>query len=64
MLDQTAADARLPLYLQLRDQLAAQIRAQKWQPGQAIPSEAELSQTYQVAVGTVRRAVEIGRAHV
>ncbi|WP_420106006.1 GntR family transcriptional regulator [Herbaspirillum huttiense] len=58
MLDQTAADARLPLYLQLRDQLAAQIRAQKWQPGQAIPSEAELSQTYQVAVGTVRRAVE------
>lgn len=58
MLDQIGADSRLPLYLQLRDLLAAQIRAQKWQPGQPIPSEAELSQTYQVAVGTVRRAVE------
>lgn len=58
MLDQTGADSRLPLYLQLRDLLATQIRAQKWQPGQPIPSEAELSQTYQVAVGTVRRAVE------
>ncbi|WP_443115625.1 GntR family transcriptional regulator [Herbaspirillum seropedicae] len=58
MLDQTGVDARLPLYLQLRDLLATQIRAQKWQPGQPIPSEAELSQTYQVAVGTVRRAIE------
>ena len=53
-----SVDGRLPLYLQLRDLLAAQIRAQKWQPGQAIPSEAELSQTHQMAVGTVRRAIE------
>jgi GntR family transcriptional regulator len=58
MIDQTGVDSRLPLYLQLRDQLAAQIRAQVWQPGQPIPSETELSHTYRVAVGTVRRAVE------
>ncbi|KAF1047880.1 MAG: HTH-type transcriptional repressor YvoA [Herbaspirillum frisingense] len=58
MLDQTGVDSRLPLYLQLRDQLAAQIRAQIWQPGQPIPSETELRNTYQVAIGTVRRAIE------
>lgn len=58
MLDQSGVDTRLPLYLQLRDQLAAQIRAQVWQPGQPIPSESELRNTYQVAVGTIRRAIE------
>lgn len=57
-LKQAGADARLPLYLQLRDQLAAQISAGIWQPGQCIPSENELRQTYQIAIGTIRRAIE------
>ncbi|CAJ0802071.1 HTH-type transcriptional repressor NagR [Ralstonia mannitolilytica] len=53
------ADLRLPRYQQLRDDLAAQIAQQHWSPGDAIPTEAELSKTYNVAVGTVRKAVDV-----
>lgn len=52
-------DARLPLYQRLRDQIAAEIAAQRWTPGQAIPSEAELAASHGVAVGTVRHAIEV-----
>jgi len=55
---QSAADPRLPLYQQLRDELAGKIKEQVWQPGQIMPSETELKNTYQVAVGTVRKAIE------
>ncbi|RYP57051.1 hypothetical protein DL771_011514 [Monosporascus sp. 5C6A] len=53
------ADLRLPRYQQLRDDLAAQIAQQHWRPGDAIPTEAELAKTYNVAVGTVRKAVDV-----
>ncbi|AXW64536.1 GntR family transcriptional regulator (plasmid) [Ralstonia solanacearum] len=53
------ADLRLPRYQQLRDDLAAQIARQQWRPGDAIPTEAELAKLYNVAVGTVRKAIDV-----
>ena len=52
------ADQRLPLYQRLRDDLAARITNLEWRPGDVIPTEAELSATYGVAIGTVRKAVD------
>lgn len=54
-----AIDDRLPRYQRLRDQIAADIAAQKWKPGEAIPSEADLAASHQVALGTVRRAIDV-----
>ncbi|MCB8889189.1 GntR family transcriptional regulator [Vreelandella malpeensis] len=51
-------DMRLPLYQRLRDDMLARIAAGDWAPGTAIPTEAELTKYYGVAVGTLRRAVE------
>lgn len=52
------ADARLPLYQQLRDTFAATIAQGQWRPGDAIPSEADLARMHGVAIGTVRKAVD------
>lgn len=52
------ADARLPLYQRLRDDILARIMAREWLPGSTIPTEAELTARYGVSVGTVRKAVE------
>lgn len=51
-------DERLPLYQRLRDEMLGKIAAGEWLPGEAIPTEAELTRQYGVAVGTVRKAVE------
>lgn len=51
-------DERLPLYQRLRDDMLAKIASGEWSPGIAIPTEAELTKHYGVAVGTLRRAVE------
>ena len=51
-------DHRLPLYHRLRDEMLEKITTREWQPDTAIPTEAELTKTYSVAIGTVRRAVE------
>lgn len=51
-------DERLPLYQRLRDEMLAKIAAGEWLPGEAIPTEAELTQQYGVAVGTARKAVD------
>jgi GntR family transcriptional regulator len=53
------ADSRLPLYQRLRDDLARRIAAQEWRTGEAIPTEQELAQGYRIAVGTVRRAIDL-----
>lgn len=42
-----------PGYQRLRDQMVALIAAPDWRPGEAIPTERALSQSYGVAVGTV-----------
>jgi GntR family transcriptional regulator len=52
-------DRRLPLYRRLRDQIAGEIMRNVWGPGAAIPTEAELAQTHKVAVGTVRKAIDL-----
>jgi GntR family transcriptional regulator len=49
-------------YLQIADDLAAQIRSGVLEPGVAVPSEAELMERYGVASGTVRKAVAELRA--
>jgi len=51
-------DERLPLYQRLRDDMLAKIAAGEWVPGEAIPTEAELTKHYGVAVGTLRKAVD------
>lgn len=51
-------DERLPLYQRLRDEMLAKISSGEWLPGEAIPTEAELTRQYGVAVGTVRKAVD------
>lgn len=55
----TNADARLPLYQRLRDELAQRINRQDWRPGELIPSESELASAHGIAVGTVRKAIDL-----
>ncbi|MBN3760599.1 GntR family transcriptional regulator [Burkholderia sp. Ac-20365] len=53
------ADDRLPRYQRLRDEMVALIAARHWRPGEAIPTEQALASSYDVAVGTVRKAVDL-----
>lgn len=52
-------DLRLPLYQRLRDDIAHQIARNVWRSGEPIPTEAELAATHRVAVGTVRKAIDL-----
>jgi len=54
-----AHDVRLPLYQRLRDEMVEKITDGEWRPDQAIPTEAELTKTYGVAIGTIRKAVDV-----
>jgi len=54
-----SSDERLPLYQRLRDEMMAKIVSREWQPDMAIPTESELTKAYGVAIGTVRKAVEM-----
>ena len=47
-----------PLYEQVRAKLIESISAGRWRPGEAIPSEGSLANTYGVAIGTIRKAVD------
>jgi GntR family transcriptional regulator len=51
-------DERLPLYQRLRDELAANVAENRWRPGEAIPTEAELVSYDGVSIGTVRKAID------
>jgi GntR family transcriptional regulator len=53
-----SVDHRLPLYQRLRDEIAGQIASHVWRAGEAIPTEAELAASHNVAIGTVRRAIQ------
>lgn len=55
-----AADAPryAPLYLQIRRLLVRRLEAGEWQPGEALPSEMELAARFQVAPGTLRKAID------
>lgn len=48
-----------PAYLQVFDHLVERISTGRWQPGKAIPSEADLAREYGVSCGTVRKALTI-----
>ncbi|WP_449411316.1 GntR family transcriptional regulator [Methylobacterium komagatae] len=52
-------DLRLPLYQRLRDQIAHQIARNVWRSGEPIPTEVELAASHGVAVGTVRKAIDL-----
>lgn len=52
------ADPRLPRYQQIRDDIAQRIAQGEWKAGDAIATESELSTSYGVAIGTVRRAID------
>jgi GntR family transcriptional regulator len=47
-----------PLYEQIKILLTQGLVAGEWKPGEAIPSEIDLAQRYQVSQGTVRKAID------
>lgn len=47
---------------QVTDALRAKITSGEWQPGQRLPGETTLAQTYDVARGTIRAALDTLRA--
>ena len=51
-------DTYTPLYRRLHRTIARRIAARDWRPGEAIPSEAEFARIYDLAVGTVRKAID------
>lgn len=47
----------VPLYVQLRERLRAQIEAGELKPGDRLPTEVELEERYEVSRSTIRQAV-------
>lgn len=52
-------DPRLPRYLKVRDFVAQAITHGEWNPGDVIPTEAQLAKMHSVSVGTVRKAMDM-----
>jgi GntR family transcriptional regulator len=48
-----------PLYLQVRDALAARIAGGEWKPNAAIPNESDLAREFGVSSGTMRKALDL-----
>ncbi|MCD6554719.1 MAG: GntR family transcriptional regulator [Anaerolineae bacterium] len=56
-------DSSVPLYLQLKDALAARIARGEWRPHERLPSERQLCEKFGVSRVTVRQALdELNRA--
>lgn len=51
-------DTRLPLYQRIRDDMLTRIARGEWRPDKPIPTESALTREYDVAIGTVRKAVD------
>lgn len=51
--------SKLPYYQQLYEILRAKIIQGQWKPGDMIPPESELTETYQVSRNTVRQVLDI-----
>jgi GntR family transcriptional regulator len=47
-----------PLYEEVKKKITTSLIEGKWLPGEAIPSEIELANTYNVSQGTVRKAID------
>ncbi|MDX2204309.1 MAG: GntR family transcriptional regulator [Hyphomicrobiaceae bacterium] len=54
--------ASKPLYVQLREALAARIASGEWRCGVALPNEIELADSYGLSPGTVRKALDLMEA--
>lgn len=52
------APAFSPLYLQIKGLILQGFQSGEWKPGEAIPSEMELSARFRVSQGTVRKAID------
>jgi GntR family transcriptional regulator len=50
-------DSALPLYHQLIERIRKEIESGRWQPGQQIPSEAEICEHFDISRAVVRQAV-------
>lgn len=49
----------LPVYMQIAELLARQIKAGYWRTSERLPPEAELAQTLSVAIGTLRKGLAL-----
>ncbi|KGP74385.1 GntR family transcriptional regulator [Pontibacillus yanchengensis] len=49
---------KLPLYVQIKNKLVNNIKEGVWQPGEAIPSESQLIEQYNVSRTTIRQAIQ------
>ncbi len=48
----------IPLYLQVKKRITESLAGGLWNPGQSIPSEVDLAQSFSVSQGTVRKAID------
>ena len=53
-----ATPAFSPLYQQIKGLILQSLQTGEWKPGEAIPSEMELSARFRVSQGTVRKAID------
>jgi GntR family transcriptional regulator len=61
-MDEIDHEGAVPVYRQLAAILRAQIESGELAVGRPVPSERTLTQRYGVAVGTVKKAVEVLRS--
>jgi GntR family transcriptional regulator len=54
----TMTPAFSPLYLQIKNLILQSLQNGEWKPGDAIPSEQELTLRFRVSQGTVRKAID------
>ncbi len=54
----SATPAFSPLYQQIKGLILQSLEAGEWKPGEAIPSEMDLSARFRVSQGTVRKAID------
>ena len=47
-----------PLYVEVKKKITQSLILGEWVPGEAIPSEIELANIYDVSQGTVRKAID------
>ena len=52
------SDPRLPLHIQVRDELLRRVSDRIWKTGEALPGEETLSAELHVSVGTMRKAMQ------
>ena len=47
-----------PLYKEVKIRLTRDLAAGEWKPGEAIPSESRLAESFNVSIGTIRKAID------